>query len=186
MCIPGAIETKRRDYDFVLQVLQALPQNATLRFILLGRPEPSDPRALAFADTIANSSFGIAVKLFDQFVPETEFHAYLKAADFIWLPLYEKDAAYLKYKISGPMNLALAYRKPLLCPQTMALLPDLEEVALFYEDRDALVALLTRLASEPRKETGDFDRPKWSYQYQMRNYNAILESIADPSKKTAL
>ncbi len=185
VCIPGAIEYKRRDYDFVLQVLQAMPQSTNLKIILLGKPEPGDPRALAFADAIAKLPFPKAVKLFHQFVPNAEFHAYLKAADYIWLPLYEHDAAYLKYKISGPMNLAFAYRKPLLCPQSMAVLPDLQEVGLFYQGPESFLALLTRLATETRKEANAFDRPKWTYEYQMRNYNAIVESMAHPSKKTA-
>lgn len=181
VCIPGAIETKRRDYDFVLQVLQGLPQNTPFRFILLGRPEPGDPQAQAFAETVTQSTFQGSVKLFRRFIPNAEFHAYLQAADYIWLPLHAHDAAYLKYKISGPMNLAFAYRKPLLCPQSMALLPDLQATGLFYEDCDSFRALLTQLTRVPKSEKSAYDFAKGSYDHQMRNYNALVASLA---KKT--
>ena len=136
--VPGSLEYKRRDYDFLIN----FSKNASLdnvKFILLGNSDKGDGKEIL--DKLKEYQLEKYFTVFSGFVPNYLFSYYLRKADFL-LPLINPGLSefnsYTKYKISGMFPLSFAYHVPLLCHRIFQ-----EEVigfdypALFYNsDRD--------------------------------------------------
>lgn len=96
--IPGALEYKRRDYDFLFDFLKNHPLE-NLKFILLGNGSKGDGQYII--NKIKAYQLEHFFYFFDDFVPNSLFQSYLQKADYL-LPLIHPDTAgaenYVKYK----------------------------------------------------------------------------------------
>lgn len=142
--IPGSISYKRRSYDVLLDLAKHKGLKENVRFILLGNITKED--GLDFRSKIEAEGIQERFIVFDQFIPDGLFHSYLKAADYL-LPLIHPDTPaakqYTKNKISGLFPLAQAYGKTMLCHQIFEKVKDFEYPALFYQDIEGCVALVS-------------------------------------------
>ena len=175
VCIPGQVDFKRRDYEGFLNALIKRPPLPSIKYIVLGR-ENNPTRK--FSDMV--TAFGLQDHfiLFDKFIPNELFHSYLLYSDVI-LPLLHpalpKFEQYKKYKITGALNLAFGYRKPLLCKDHFQHVPDLQENALFYdleqlgETRNRLPELLPTILPQL------YQNPKWEFKVQQQRYINFIE-----------
>jgi hypothetical protein len=100
--IPGQVEKKRRDYNFLIRQLNRIPADSTIRFNFLGNafhPKGSGPELNDSINSLKNT-FGI--KLLSAPVPEKEFQDEINSSDLI-LPLITPTCEgfdnYLKYQI---------------------------------------------------------------------------------------
>lgn len=172
--IPGALSLGRRDY------LTLLPSEGKtyaphIKFIILGNKKKDDGELIY--DKVIQAGHRDNFLFFDKFVPEEEFYSYVLQCDYIMPLIHPGRGEYSKYiteKISGTYNLAIAYRKPMLCPQEMDTYEDFRDSSLFYpiEDMNSFINSLT-----PESGCNDFYQLlKWSQEVQQRRMSEFLNS----------
>ena len=130
--VPGAISYTRRDYGILIPPAgQKYPKH--IKFILLGNLHKGDGPAIY--QNIKSHGLEQNFICFEQFIPDSTFYSYIRQSDYILplvhpsLPAYEK---YVTDKISGSYNLAIAFRRPMLCPAEMARYEDFKDTSFFY------------------------------------------------------
>ncbi|MCX2743111.1 hypothetical protein OO013_04500 [Mangrovivirga sp. M17] len=169
--IPGSIENNRRDYHFLINKLKNNPPINNIKFILLGNANSKDGQKLL--KEIESAGLNNYFITFSGFIDNDTFHSYIKLSDFI-IPLIHDTIddypKYLKYKITGSINLAFAYRITLLMDKSFEGIPDFNETALFYTDHD-FIELLTNLKSTDKRV---YRSKKWNFDYQKSNFMNFL------------
>lgn len=168
--IPGAVSLKRRDYFSLLppQVGYALH----IKFIILGNKNKADGRQIY--DAVCRAGVRDSFVFFDSFVPEDVFYAYVLQSDYIMPLVHPGRGEYDKYlteKISGTYNLAIAYRKPMLCPVEMQDYEDFRDSSLFYsvENLQNFINLLS-----PQNFDCFYQHPKWTQEVQQKRLAEYL------------
>jgi len=140
--IPGSIEYKRRDYDFLLKLAadKLLPNN--VKIVLLGNASKYEGPVLL--KRIEELGIEQRFILFNHYVPDELFHYYMEALDFL-LPLIHpmtlSASAYLKHKVSGTFIQSYIYSKPMLC-HNMFNNEHFEYTAHFYNTTIELIEYL--------------------------------------------
>ena len=171
--IPGAVSLARRDYFSLLPTdVKYAPH---IKFIILGNKNKADGKDIynKVCQLGAQENF----LFFDGFVPEEDFYSYVLQCDYIMPLVHPRRGEYAKYlteKISGTYNLAIAYRKIMLCPNEMATYEDFHDTALFYSVNE-IQSFINSLT--PTDNHTFFNHPKWSVQEQQRRMNVFLEEI---------
>ncbi|KPM31613.1 Hypothetical protein I595_2107 [Croceitalea dokdonensis DOKDO 023] len=171
--IPGRIDATRRDYDTLLKTLAKTQRKSKLKFLLLGkldRERITDNNLMEQIEKLGLQDFFIC---FDHFIPNKEYHAYLKSSNLV-MPLLKEEENYLRYKISGSFNLAYAYQKPLLCKQFFATIGDLNENAIFYT-ADNLAQVLEGIGEGSLDVPNGYQNPKWEFNRQKEQYLSLLK-----------
>jgi hypothetical protein len=174
--IPGELNYKRRDYKLVLKALSMLDSGTkNLKIILLGKLNSSNTDAKLFLDDLKTFGLNEFIYTFDSFIKNELFHSYIKKSDYIMAPVATAEQNYLKYKITGAYNLAFAYKKPLICPQEVAIIPDIKENSYFYKDSESLSELFKSLLSGTIEKKEIYSHEKWNYKSQYKNYLSLIE-----------
>lgn len=143
VCIPGTIEYQRRDYDYLLPIIEKglIPDN--VKFILLGNANKGD--GLEFMEKIRLIRAERFFISFDSFVPEDQFFSFITASDYL-LPLIHPNTNsatdYTKYKISGIFTLSQVFNKIMLVHALFSKIEDFHYPALFYKDSEELIDYL--------------------------------------------
>lgn len=136
--IPGTLEYKRRDYNFLIDFLKNFPME-NLKFILLGNGSKGDGEVII--NKVKEHKMERFFIFFDDFVPNNLFQFYLQKADYL-LPLIHPETEgsenYTKYKISGIFPLSFAYDIPLLCHIIFKGIEGFEYPAFFYANKHDL------------------------------------------------
>ena len=166
--IPGRIDYKRRNYDFLVAALSRMVISKQITFLILGKTDRSSDQGKRFYTSIQKTSNHDRVKFFDTFIDNDKYHAYLKACDCI-MPLLKKSPDYIQHKISGSFNLAFAHKKPLLCHIYFKTLPDIRQNALFYTE-DSLERVLQDIAQRKAVWPTNYSEHKWAYSIQQKRY----------------
>lgn len=140
--VPGSLEYKRRDYDFLINFSKNTPLNK-LKFILLGNSNKGDGNEIV--DELKKYELDKHFTFFNEFVPNYLFEYYLKNADFL-LPLINPGIknfeSYMKCKISGMFPLSFSYQVPLLCHNMFQSVDGFDYPALFYDSDQALCEII--------------------------------------------
>ena len=134
IAIPGSLALSRRDYLFLVpKTTNGLKYRKEVKFIILGN------RLKADGDKVYSEVCKAGVQdnfvFFDGFVPNNIFLSYMQQCDYLMPLVHPKKEEYRKYmteKISGTYNLAFAYKKPMLCPEEMAVYEDFRDTSIFY------------------------------------------------------
>ncbi len=149
VCVPGAVDFARRDYQSLLDEMLSLDVPAGVKFVLLGRTTSREGQEL-IARIIKNGLEKYFV-MFDGFLPHEQFYKQLKKA-WLMLPLITphcKDYAdYMNYKITGSFNLAYGFHLPMLQHESFAGTRIYSETSVFYKDGD-LLATINRCMNDP-------------------------------------
>lgn len=163
LAIPGSIEYKRRDYDYLFQLAQNTKFPENCKFILLGNALKGEgPR---FIKKI--KELGIQDKFiwFEGFVPNSLFNAYMNKIDYL-LPLIHPSIPaaydYLRYKVSGTFLHAKAFSKPMIC-HNMFNIDEFDFPAVFYQTPQELIQIVKTKEGTPIIEPGDFDADREKY-----------------------
>ncbi|RRQ47545.1 hypothetical protein DZC72_17580 [Maribacter algicola] len=176
VCIPGELSFKRRNYDVVLQALSKLEGSQTnLKIIILGKMNPKSTDVPYFKNQVEELKLEPYIVTFDHFIQNDLFHDYIQASDYIMAPVSNTEQNYLKYKITGAYNLAFAYKKPLITPKEMNVMPDLNENSYFYEDSDSLAMLFKSIVDNTLETKNIYTNEKWQYSYQLKKYLNLIE-----------
>ncbi len=168
--IPGALEYKRRDYNFLFDFLEKYKEDK-LNFILLGNGSRNDGPAII--NKIKELKLERYFTFFNYFIPNNIFHSYLKKADCLFPlihPETEGASSYRKNKISGMFPLSLTYNVPLLCHEIFRGVEDFDYPALFYNDKNDLINILNNSLKVEHSYTLSFEDEKNRYiQFLERN-----------------
>lgn len=146
ICIPGGIDSRRRDYSFLLDL--NLPTNHPLKFILLGKK--STQKDADLSNRLQEKTW---IVTFDQHVSQPKFNAYLTQSDYVMSCIHPNVMFYKDYvssKQSGTHNLAMGFGKTLLLEHGFYKHEDFKDKALFYNLQNLKHFLLT-LAPNPVK-----------------------------------
>lgn len=166
--IPGSISLKRRDYDVLVKIAKYNKLNRQVKFILLGNMKKQDGEQLW--EKIGKEGVKNRFITFDQFIPDSTFHSYLKMSDYL-LPLIHPDTPaakqYVQNKISGVFPLSQAYAITMLCHQMFSAVEGFDYPALFYQDVDQCVELINGL-----KKAEDFESP--AYEEDRDRYLSLI------------
>ncbi|NQD72202.1 glycosyltransferase [Sphingobacterium shayense] len=175
--VPGRVENKRRDYDFLMQIAHVLRSSPEYKFIILGNIQAtSDGRDLL--KQIEQAGLTQSFKTFSTFVDTSVFLAYLKKSDII-LPLITPRIndfnSYLKSKISGSWNMAFAFHKPMIVHPTFLKHADFEENALTIDEIPDKTILLSLLSSDSSRRV--YQHPKWEKSFQKQGLLEIFNYL---------
>lgn len=174
ICIPGELDYKRRDYNLILEVAKNFKNNHNIKFVVLGKVDKKNADAIDFFSKVELNELTKKFIVFESFVDNVTFHSYLKISDFIMVPVITTKKDYLKYKITGAINLAFAHQKPLICNSKLRLLEDLKENSLFYNDEKDLTQLLKTIANGKSPQMQLYRNKKWNYNFQKEKYISFL------------
>lgn len=151
--IPGSVDVKRRDYSFVLNIVERLRCLPHVQFVLLGRPYGAESIALVDKFEQMNGS----VVCYREFIDEQEFEHQMQITDIVWGPLtryYTGNDAVEEYGISKETGVSFAmirYALPGLFPSDVTVMDEIKTGVRFYSNADELVSIITDLST--RKES---------------------------------
>lgn len=174
ICIPGYVEYKRRDYDYLLTIAKQLKQETEgkkVKFVILGNAAKSDgPRLLEGIKTAQAEDYFIT---FDHFIPEDVYEAYIKQADLL-LPLIHPETpggkSYTNHKISGTFSLAAGYGKIMLCHAMFEGIDQFNYAALFYNTPEEFIKKVGEL--DATKQNIKIGQP--DFEKNRKNYIALI------------
>jgi len=174
ICVPGAVDFARRDYQSLLDEMQSAEIPSGVKFVLLGRTSNKDGQELKAM--IRESGLEEHFTLFDGFIPHEQFYEHLKKARLV-LPLITphcKDFAdYMDYKITGSFNLAYGFGHPMLQHESFAGTRIYRETSVFYRD-GGLFETVNQCMKDPdglntvKKRIEDL--PEFQFEYQAEKY----------------
>lgn len=173
--VPGEVNFKRRDYNIIINSLLKLPKTTNLKFIILGKINAIPKDCEIFLELLKKNDLKSFFITFDTFVENDLFFSYLKSSDYILANLQLNDDSYLKYKISGVLNLAFGLEKQLIAPSKLNIINDLKENTLFYNSQEDLSSLLSQI-KQPEKAINFVKNKMMDYNVQQKNYIDFLKS----------
>lgn len=129
----GGVENRRKDLSGFVNF--AKETTANIRFIFLGKSDVNHPDVIDFKSHLDEKNLNSKVKLFDDFVTQAEFDAYLKVTDGI-LPLVHPGTPsaeeYFSRQISGAINVAFSYKIPMMIHEHYNQWEDFNQGIVFY------------------------------------------------------
>lgn len=147
--VPGSIEQKRKDFDLVLNVVEALgPGKSSL--VLLGEPR-GDYGNTIIARVKEMNNRGYLIKYFTGFIPEQEFELEMKMSDIVLIPVNIHTSfagireIYGQSKISGAVFDAIRYGKPAIVPEELSIPAKASNSFLKYSDEQCLINFIQKL-----------------------------------------
>lgn len=83
ICIPGAVQSHRRDYMLLLEYLKNNSIATNIKFIFLGKCNKNTEYGKLISDYINTNNLNNSIKIWYDFVDIDEFYTYLSMSDFI-------------------------------------------------------------------------------------------------------
>lgn len=161
--VPGSIKYKRRDYDFLLELVSDTSFPDNIKIVLLGNA--SKHEGPTFINKIKELGLEQKFIVFNNFVPDSQFQSYMKTFDFLF-PLIHPSTpsadAYLKYKASGTFIQSSSYSKPMLCHK-MFDSKLFDYAALFYSTSAELIKILKLNKKPSNKPAPVFELDRTNY-----------------------
>ncbi len=176
ICIPGQLEYKRRNYLGLLDELATGDLNEDVQFILLGRSSHRHGDGADFRSRIEDRKDRFM--LFDSFIPDDLFHSIVKKCDLV-MPLMGGKARYSTEAITGSVNLAFAYKIPLIMEEEFMEIEDFKRCGIDYS-KGTLVTILNKLNNDQeaiRKiRRNIINCEKFDFNFQRERFIRFLEA----------
>lgn len=133
--VPGSVERKRRDYDFLLRIAQTPDFPTNVRIIILGNSSRGE--GPQFAEQVRQLGLSDKFLIFNKFISNDTFYSYIRKADYL-LALINPDSSfandYMRLKLSGTFILSKAVGRNLLIHSMFASLKDFTYPSVFYDN----------------------------------------------------
>lgn len=175
MVIIGGVENRRKDLTGFIDIAKNAPLN--VKFIFLGKTDPSREETKAFLDKLNENSLQNTVLTFDYFIDQELFDAYLKKADGI-LPLVHPTTPsateYFNRQISGALNIAFSYHIPLFVHDEYKNWEDFRTGVHFYHMKNCQQQLIEFILELPRLKLEMEANPKFDKQAQRTKFAQIV------------
>lgn len=153
IAVPGAFSPEKKDIATLLALARDPGLDARVRFVLLGR-FPQTPAITAWWEQCRAHAVDHRFVRFTEFVPQPVFDSYL-ARSFAVLPLMGPSCGhYTRFrsdKVSGAVNLALGFARPLLIPSDLASQWLFGPSVMTYDGVDELAARINQLSDQSRR-----------------------------------
>jgi hypothetical protein len=168
----GGVENRRKDLTGSLALMKAT-EDQNIKYIFLGKSDPHKEEVQQFRKLLKKNALKDKVILFEDFVSPALFDSYLKQTDLIWPmvhPATPSAQEYFRNQISGAINVAFAYKIPLLIHSAYTTLwKDLNTsspytISSFQED------LKTALLEGPDRKKELQKNPKFDPKFQEERY----------------
>lgn len=179
VCVPGRVEQKRRDYSTLLKNLAEIKLYDNIKIILLGRVD--DKFKPELKSTLEKLNLNRQIILFDKFISNEIFYAYLQMSDLVLPLIHSTDIWFTKYsktQISGSYNMAYTYRLPMLCENSFSVYKDFNDTSFFYESKN-LIEIINELYADKKfflsAKNKMYNQAKWNFDYQGKKYNEFIE-----------
>lgn len=178
ICIPGQVEYRRRNYQFLLEHLDG-NLHPNIKFILLGNLLHPSGDGLDFKQRIARKGLLNRFVFFKGPIEDKTFQATVKHSDLI-MPLLAGRPRYLTSAISGAFNLAFFYKVPMLVEKEYSVIEDLRISSITYSPQQLAATLndlyinRTPIRSIVKAMT---DYPVFNYNVQQKRYVDFLETL---------
>ena len=173
--IIGGVESRRKDLTGFLKMAQQTPSN--VQFIFLGKSDAKKEEVAAFKQAIEQSNLTSRVQLFDDFVSEVDFDAYLSHFDGL-MPLVHPNTPsaeeYFSRQISGAINNAFAYKIPLMIHENYRDWEDFNTGVEFYNLNNFGKQFSIFLQHHTQLKQQLIDNPKFSATTQNQQFAAIV------------
>lgn len=153
--IPGSIDKRRRNYYFVLEVIQEmLNHQVPVKWILAGKPvEDYGMEIIGKAKKL--NTHGANISLYEEEIPENEFQQIIAASSLILSPLVSSTTihdniqeVYGESKGSGNVYDAIRHAKPLIVPSTLSVSEEIVTSCILYHSKDNLVEQLLKILGD--------------------------------------
>ncbi len=180
VCIPGAVDFKRRDYGSLLEEIVAHGVPDGIRFVLLGRTTGPDGQALIAR--IRDLKLQDHFITFGGFVDHATFYHHVRISNLI-LPLITPQSHdyedYRRYKVTGAYSLSWGFQIPMLMHASFADYRIFRLTSVFYRSGELMETLQALSGKDDRigkiraKMSGmnDFNFPS-----QAENYIQLVRS----------
>jgi hypothetical protein len=174
--IIGGVEFRRKDLLGSLVLMDKINE-ANIRYVFLGKSDLQHPDIISFKATLQNYTFNSQVFLFDTFIDEETYDAYLKGADFIWPMVHPETPSaeeYFKNQISGAMNISFGYKIPMLVHEDYSKTWDDLEYAFSYSLEGFVSDFQRAKLQRQEKKESLKNAVKFSVSFQEKNYINFL------------
>lgn len=171
----GGVESRRKDLEGFIGMAERTPDN--VHFYFIGKSDYRSEEVKRFRKQLEESWLSRRVHLFNDFVSEEEFDAYLKQTDAIF-PLVHPGTPsadeYFSRQISGAVNVAFSYKIPMMIHEQYRDWEDFEQGVVFY-NRENFNGQFEQL-SEHHQALKDqlASNPKFSSEFQNQRFAKIV------------
>lgn len=173
--IIGGVENRRKDLKGFIDFASKVSED--IQFIFLGKSDFKKEEVIEFKNEIYAQNLEHKILLFDHFVSEATFDAYLKKTDLI-LPLVHPNTPsadeYFNRQISGAINIAFSYKIPMLIHKEYQSWEDFQTGCLFYDMQtmNSTLEEFFKLHGNLKKELEN--NPKFVTAFQREKYAALV------------
>lgn len=170
--IIGGVETRRKDLDGFLTLAASAPDS--IRWTFLGKSDANSEEVRSFLEELELRNLTDRVTYFSDFVDQQTFVDTLATATGI-VPLIHPDTnsadQYFKNQIPGAMNVALAFKIPMLIHEQYTNWTEIKDAAVYYNFDDfsdkinGLISnfeVLNETMERQEKFNGSFHRKSYS------------------------
>lgn len=173
--IIGGVENRRKDLKGFINF--AKKTSKKVQFVFLGFSDFKKEEVIAFKEQIDALKLNDKILLFNHFVSEEMFDAYLKETDLI-LPLVHPNTPsadeYFNRQISGAINIAFSYKIPMLIHKNYQDWEDFQTGCIFY-DLPEMNSSLGRFFEEHKALKNELkDNPKFSAILQRERFASLV------------
>ncbi|PKR82035.1 hypothetical protein CW751_01480 [Brumimicrobium salinarum] len=173
--IIGGVENRRKDLDGFINI--AKQANKDISFVFLGKSDVKNTEVVDFIEKLKENQLFDQVKLFDSFISEELFDAYLQNTDLI-LPLVHPHTPsadeYFNRQISGAINVAFSYSIPMLIHQQYAYWEDFSKGCLFYDLANVSETLTKFFTHHQAYKKALQSHPKFSADLQRKRFSSLI------------
>ena len=164
------LATKRRDYQWLFQHLDFTRVPDHVKILLIGGMHHTGEEIIE--DYFNHSDFNrIFTYTHEKYVAEEILHSYVACSDFIMPLIHPLNSTYLKDRISGSINLGLAYKKPFLIHEKQSCYSDFENNLTYSEES------LSNVISEIKPMKNMHHKGEREFLAQKERYTTFLESF---------
>ncbi|MDX1651978.1 MAG: hypothetical protein R3277_05775 [Brumimicrobium sp.] len=173
----GGVENRRKDLNSFTRLALESPEH--FRFIFLGKSDQNDTYIQSFKKALKKEGLESRVQLFDHFVDQPTFDAYLKNTDVI-LPLVHPNTKsseeYFSRQIPGSINVAFSYHIPLLIHEEYKSWEDFQSGCIFYNAESYRESLISVEKNHDSLVQDIVKNPKFSKEHQRQQFIHSLEN----------
>jgi len=156
LVVPGAVDLKRRNYSFIVQLLSNLKAQAKIEIVLLGGMAGNDQTIVKQCKSFESEL--VRIKIYDQFFIEVEeYERQLSTCDFILAPIqrfFEGESSipeeYGVTKSSGSFFDAVRFGKPMIISAELTIPEEIEKQCIRYHSVNELAAFIETLNLEKK------------------------------------